>query len=164
MSPELKERFERACQAAVRAWPAEGQVLMLSVARCGYSRGDLLWVKETWCEYDGDDCRYEYRADNPDPLSLKWRSPLFMPRVASRLSLRVIDVRVQRLHDITEEDARAEGVEPRQRDGARGLGRSDDWSYIGPYHDRWEKLNGKRAPWATNPVVEVPTFERVPHG
>lgn len=79
--------------------------------------GDRLWVRETW---GGDDlCGYAYRADHPDwprfqgdgeQPSGPWRSPIHMPRPASRLTLEITDVRVQRVQDISEEDAKAEGV------------------------------------------------------
>lgn len=78
--------------------------------------GDRLWVKEavTWVSAWG----WRYRADNDD-LSEKreqgevglWRSPIFMPRRASRLTLPVTDVRVQRVQDISKVDAVAEGIE-----------------------------------------------------
>ena len=86
--------------------------------------GDRLWVRETWgCyqEFWGDAGYYLYKADYPDGAKKypfddeiscdlpKWRSPLFMPRAAARIWLEVVGVRVERVQDITEDDARAEG-------------------------------------------------------
>lgn len=83
-----------------------------------------------------------------------WRSPLFMPRWASRLTLRVTAVRVERLNDISEEDARAEGcavVDPSHHTCARDV-----------FAALWDTINGKRAPWSSNPWVWVVSFEVVP--
>lgn len=77
--------------------------------------GDRLWVREAWALYhDTDGASVVYRADTQDhggdaPPGTSWRSPIHMPRDASRLTLELIDVRVQRVQDISEEDAIAEG-------------------------------------------------------
>jgi hypothetical protein len=105
--------------------------------RCCYGQpGDLLWVRETWgAVWPADEpvplrhCEIEYRADLPPgctdrpgewpadegngPEVPKWRPSIHMPRWASRITLRITDIRVERLHDITEDDARAEGCEAR---------------------------------------------------
>ena len=103
------------------------------------SPGDWLWVRETWNDYcplwDGGWCGHgtkegiakdhlvAYRADNPrGELNVttskgeikkincsKWKPSIYMPRWASRLTLEITDVRVERLQDISEEDALAEG-------------------------------------------------------
>jgi hypothetical protein len=75
--------------------------------------GDLLWVRETWRE--GPDSLPEsifFFADEPWHKGAGWRPSIHMPRRFSRLTLRVTAVRVQRLQDISEEDARAEGIDP----------------------------------------------------
>ncbi len=93
------------------------------------------------------------------PAEIDWRSSMFMPRWASRLTLIVEDVRVERLQDISETDALAEGV---QRD-------SDGWrDYQMPqtqccatakasYQTLWDEINGDGA-WAANPWVAAYTF------
>lgn len=96
-----------------------------------YKRGDILWVRETWqyvytCD-DYDKCieitgRYVYFADDPMPFTywvdtdtgehkdqMPWRPSIHMPREAARIFLRVTDVRVERLWDMDEEAAIAEG-------------------------------------------------------
>ena len=82
-----------------------------------------------------------------------WRPSIFLPRWASRITLAIDSVRVERLQAITEEDARAEGVEhhkPAEGD-QNGLVNAARYNY----ERLWDKINGKRAPWATNPWVWV---------
>jgi len=115
-------------------------------------QGDLLWVRETWCDgYPGSADPILYRATYHGGCDHKWRPSIFMPRWASRLSLRVTAVRVERLQSISEEDAVAEGVHrslsipgETARDVYRGL---------------WDTINGKRGPWITNPFVWVVSYE-----
>lgn len=91
--------------------------------RCPYGEpGDRLWVRETfaWCNHEGEQPSDEvlthvlFRADGEarDVDSLRWTPSIYMPRQISRISLAVTSVGVERLHAITEDDARAEGVEP----------------------------------------------------
>jgi hypothetical protein len=177
-----------------------------------YQVGDVLWVRETWQHVFEDvrgrrytDPRFvtgqymcrnwiEYAAtprDDSEPP--RWRSPIHMPRWASRLLLRVEDVRVQRVQEITEGDAQAEGVErlftQEECDSVVGLigtkpedygwknylwhGNLDvtskqvnSWDHqyssyssaIGSFSSLWQKINGKRYPWASNPWVWAITF------
>jgi hypothetical protein len=80
--------------------------------------GDQLWVRETWshdaCSVPGFGPYYkaDYKAAEVAPATLRWISPLFMPRWASRITLELTDVRVQRVQQISDDDAKAEGVEP----------------------------------------------------
>ena len=80
----------------------------------------------------------------------RWRSPIHMPRWASRITLEVTDVRVERLQDISEEDAEAEGMrESIVLPGDRG-------SFVPEFADLWHFLNEKRGfGWDTNPWVWV---------
>ncbi len=101
--------------------------------KCPYGKpGDRLWVRETWglCRFsdatdwyrgkvgptrDGDPLReanrLEYRADHgPQQEHCFWRPSRLMPRWASRITLEITDVRVERLHSISDADIRAEGV------------------------------------------------------
>jgi hypothetical protein len=85
--------------------------------------GDMLWVREAWrawSQYDdwppsrlppGVDV--QYIADASAPWSSRYRSPRYMPRWASRITLRITDIRVERLQDISEDNARTEGCEAR---------------------------------------------------
>ncbi|MGA0540693.1 hypothetical protein [Neotabrizicola sp. VNH66] len=74
-----------------------------------YAPGDRLWVRETFFGGHPGCANIIYRADGESVI--RWRSPIHMPRWASRLTLTVTDVRVQRLQEISEADAVAEGIE-----------------------------------------------------
>jgi len=78
-------------------------------AKCPFGvPGDRLWVRETWQDIGAADRpEYVYAADGE--WSGKWRPSIHMPRWASRITLEVVSVRVDRLEDISEEDAKAEG-------------------------------------------------------
>ena len=83
-----------------------------------YEQGDVLYVRETWCSrYDGE--KYFYLADKCtkreekkllDYGEVKWRSSIHMPKEAARIFLKVKDVRLERLQDITEKQAESEGL------------------------------------------------------
>lgn len=136
----------------------------------GFPEPSRLWVRETWAEADG---RYSlvpiaYRADGDAPhLGVwKWRSPLFMPRWASRILLDVTDVRVERLQDLSGEDARSEGIEvPRCSCepcvSSSTMCTADAGVYVEDFAHLWDSINGKRAPWSSNPFVWVVSFRRV---
>lgn len=90
--------------------------LINTAYKAPYQRGDILYVRETWCK--GLE-RYIYRADYSDTekfyrdgkeIEMKWHPSLHMPKDAARIFLRVTNVRVERLQDITPNDAENEGV------------------------------------------------------
>ena len=132
--------------------------------------GDLLWVRETWREAgsiqreDGKipsigtpDQVYYYADDKAAFCDGPWRSPIHMPRWASRILLRVTEVRVQRVQEISEEDARAEGVEKLTMDDLGGTWRT----YRRGFHAAWDSLNAKRGyGWETKCWVWAISFER----
>ena len=140
--------------------------------RCRYAIGDRLWVRETWCQQacmvHGDllPGKAHYRADGYEvrhvdgPGKSPWRPSIHMPRWASRITLEVTAVRVERLQDITEEDARAEGVEPTVMVAAGVPEREVLVPAVGVYRNLWDRINGKRHPWASNPWVWVVSFRR----
>lgn len=83
-----------------------------------------------------------------------WRPSIHMPRWASRILLEITEVRVERLQDISEHDARAEGV---TADQYRGLERA----FARAYSELWEQINGAGS-WAANPWVWAVSFKPVP--
>ena len=126
--------------------------------RCPYGApGDLLWVRETWARV-GHPERTVFRAERADDYQwsaapgFRWSPSIHMRRGLSRIDLEVTAVRVERLHDITEEDARAEGVQP----GSLSV---FDSFYIGAFADLWESINGERASWHSNPWVWVVAYK-----
>lgn len=135
-----------------------------------YHAGDILWVRETWCKLFG---LYHYRSDtltgNDEQFhqaitDAKWRPSIFMPREACRLFLRVTDVRAERLQEITEDDARAEGCITfceKIGDGKFNDVLEFDLTATDAFKELWDNLNAKRGyGWETNPWVWVYTFER----
>jgi hypothetical protein len=127
--------------------------------RAPWAVGSRLWVRETWRQAVsltptklrvGE--RIVYRADDGVPQGV-WRPSIFMPRWASRIDLEVTGVRVERLQEITEEDARAEGVT--RSDGAHPESARNAYARL------WDAINGKRAPWASDPMVWRVEFRRV---
>jgi hypothetical protein len=136
-----------------------------------YAPGDILWVRETWCKHQ----EYYNNGANvfPEPHFIfkadgvkadKWRPAIFMPREAARIFLLVKDVRVERLQDITEEDARAEGVLWERARKINQLETSDSIydNAKALFMRLWDNLNAKRGyGWDTNPWVWVISFERI---
>jgi hypothetical protein len=105
----------------------------------------------------------------PDPYAIWHRKPsIHMPRWASRITLEVTSVRVERLQDITEEDILAEGVLERLHNdriyGEMPVGAFDGKCYVdlvSLWKSGWDSINGKRAPWSLNPWVWVIGFEQL---
>ena len=119
--------------------------------KCPYGGpGDQLWVREafTVCA----DNNIFYRADGkPDPWDgVRWKPSIHMPRLASRITLEITGVRVERLQDISEEDALAEGV-------TRSA--LDPWNRTA-FARLWESINGPDS-WDANPFVWVVEFKKV---
>ena len=95
----------------------------------------------------------------------RWRSARFIPRWASRLTLDVVAVRVERLQSITEDDARAEGVRATDAaavfEGGAGRRRDMERTARGAFACLWDSINGDRALWSTDPWVWVVEFRAV---
>lgn len=154
--------------------------------RCTYGQpGDRLWVRETWQVVDGSERArrivtdpspsrgwIEYAATvhpghEPPP---RWRPSIHMPRWASRILLEITAARVERLQDISGEDAVAEGI-ARDGDGYERfhvdpdapLGQSFTRNPVLAYRGLWEKINGVGTGDA-NPLVWVIEFKRVEGG
>jgi hypothetical protein len=130
-----------------------------------YKPGDLLWVRETWShesptDFKEDDGHYVYKAEMPDEYvtnSPGWKPSLFMPKSACRLWLRIKDIRVERLNDITNNDALAEGT-PDLRTIENNYDMKDCFRIL------WDSINKKTYPWESNPWVWVVEFERCEKG
>lgn len=117
--------------------------------RCPYGIvGQYLWVRESLYQFGG---RIEYAADYGAPSFTRKTTPsIHMPRWASRLTLRITDVRVERLQDISETDSLAEGI---QKVGSRWEAQgicATPVSAVDAYRLLWSYINGAGS-WATNP-------------
>jgi hypothetical protein len=146
--------------------------------------GDRLWVRETWAPHaDEEEAARNwtkdvpftssghqkpevfYRADGGDPFTNNWRPSIFMPRWASRITLELTEVRVQRLQDISEEDAIAEGIESNLDDGMRYYGPLNG-GHVDPrvaYQWLWKDINGDSS-WDANPWVWALSIQRSTNG
>lgn len=159
----------------VGVWAAPGKTA------CPYGRvDDRLWVREKHARTESPCARVHYFADNPqmptiterhDAGLLKIYPSIFMPRWASRITLEIINVRVERLQEITEEDAIKEGIlklnfykllDQRQVDDMnhRILGDFSPY-YVRQFQSLWNSINGKTYPWSSNPFVWVIEFKRM---
>ncbi|WP_216726113.1 hypothetical protein [Hymenobacter siberiensis] len=161
----------------------------IGTVRCPYGQpGDRLWVRETLTDLGGDGTWY-YAADK-EPLALddytgilmseKPTIPsIFMPRVASRILLDIVEVRAERVQSITEADAVAEGILYFGRD--QRPGGQDRYKHYGKYKNPsaepihaafngvlakksyetlWASINGDES-WDSNPWCWVVKFRRV---
>lgn len=144
--------------------------------KCPYGQpGDRLWVRETWnawrqcnleynewdtCGFAPSEIKERYGAVKLEYAATSesvgpWRPSIHMPRWASRITLEIMSVRVERLQDVSEEDARAEGCEWSQ------------WSFPNStrpgksaYRALWESIHGHGS-WDQNPWVWVVEFKEV---
>lgn len=148
--------------------------------RCPYGQpGDRLWVRETWQGplLDSEEHEAQFSEDGPDAFKkpgfcayratdtldaidadgkdLGWRPSIHMPRWASRILLEIVSVRIERLQDISDADAKAEGV---------ALPPSTCTMYDGiwrdGYRNLWQFINGQGS-WDANPWVWVIEFKRI---
>ncbi len=136
---------------------------------CPYGMpGDLLWVRETWATPGNYDhikpslltdhmmdakSNIVYRATEEYPVYFNWRPSIFMPRWASRITLRVVDVRVETLWDMTVSKMIAEGVAEIE---------NNDKHPLTPFIALWDSINADRGhAWYTDPWVWVVEFEVV---
>ncbi|MCK6414710.1 MAG: hypothetical protein L6Q63_04005 [Giesbergeria sp.] len=141
-----------------------------AMMRCPYGkRGDRLWVRETFQRFT-DDGETLYKAD---PAGLKamnelrrdecaearWRPAIHMPRWASRITLEITSVRVERLQDIDISAAQAEGVSDTGSLILDSAG-NEQGGPIAEYAVLWEQINGPGS-WDANPWVWVLEFRRI---
>ncbi|WP_272516886.1 hypothetical protein [Providencia sp. PROV209] len=151
---------------------------------CPYGKvGDRIWVRETWqgplvdvekaydlfkdptpykkvenCVYKADGGYAPEYIDCDDNFRQGWRPSTQMPRWASRITLEITDVHVERLQSISEEDAKAEGFDNSQSDAANSIGWFE--KPIRAFRRAWENIYGTDG-WDSNPWVWVIEFKRV---
>jgi len=125
--------------------------------------GDLLWVRETWRKSSPiEKDQVYYRAGTSGATDMKWKPSIFMPKKFCRIWLKNKDIRVERLQDISEEDAIKEGCEI-----GHGIDDSSPFFAKDAFETLWDSINGhprkdgKDISWSANPWVWVVDFERV---
>lgn len=151
-----------------------------AILACPFGQiGDRLWVRETFAVGEGVIYREDWsRTCDPKILKGKWKPSIFMPRDLCRISLEIVSVRVERLNDISEADAEAEGLErfspnswknyefktahPRSGEVIsdekhRTLSYSDT---VRSFKSLWQSINGSGS-WEVNPWVWVVEFKRL---
>jgi hypothetical protein len=128
-------------------------------AVASYRPGDILWVRETWGKDENGE--YVYRTnygttedDSFPPSMFKWKPSIHMPREAARIFLKVTNVRVERLQDITEDEAIKEGAKAYGQNNCSGTSARIAFAEI------WDRTTTEYE-WRTNPWVWVYEFERV---
>lgn len=152
-------------------WQNRDDIKRVLVERCPLGQpGDRLWVRETW---DADYPTVRYGADNMfriieleehrqqliklfDTQRGEWRPSIHMPRWASRITLEITDVRVQRVQEISEEDARSEGLDSVPEQWRGGFAES----YREQFGRLWSSIYGAES-WDQNAWVWAVTFRRV---
>lgn len=153
-----------------------GDVIESEAIRCPYGTpSDRLWVRETFWHREASHADYlmdyRYCATEPTPpgsvdhndyhtLEGYWRKmpSIFMPRDASRITLEVTGVRVERLLEISEQDARLEGIDIGGfRSSTEGIA---GYEHRIQFRELWESINGPGS-WDANPFVWVVEFRRV---
>ncbi|WP_286237941.1 hypothetical protein [Neptuniibacter halophilus] len=154
-------------------WSSDG-IGRTSLSDAVYARpparaGDLLYVRETWRQFDSaDECDHMdfpcscptngapiFRATHDDGESA-WKPSIHMPRWASRLTLRITSVRVERLQDISQKDAIAEGCDSSESAAANSTGWYE--KPVRAFQRLWESTYSEDN-WASNPWVWVVEFE-----
>lgn len=142
-----------------------------------YQVGNILWIRESWNYNDDLEEPYVYKQKHANEFlpeyhnPLKWKPSIHMPFEAARIFLKVIDVRVERLQNISNEDAIAEGIKPLLMSNQQLIeqgqlyqnyfqngkfmdGLPPFWSF----NSLWCKINGGKS-WESNPWVFVYEFE-----
>jgi len=184
INPQPPEEFEAPYLDKDGRWKVcennSPDVLRTYQLHCPYGvLGDHLWARETFANINkpGIKPEYIYRAD---PVEIdeyendggKWKPSIHMPRWASRITLEIVSLRVERLQDISEEDARAEGIkEKRWQDlkkcpmsliGGIGSTLPSCPQYRYGFYELWDSINAKRGcSWESNPWVWVIKFKRI---
>jgi len=163
-------------------WIDEKPVIAFMRQFCPYGQvGDRLWVRETFCCHSTQGI--VYKADFPDS-PLLWKPSIHLFRADSRIDLEITDIRVERLQEITEDDAIAEGIEKHTDSGNNIFwyeitsdyhGSTQSTTPIEAYMKLWDSINAKPHwvytdmgklwhsgySWESNPFVWVISFKRV---
>lgn len=162
------------------AWFSDNKSRIPAVFKCPYGGvGDRLWVRATWSKnFKGQMLfKYQYEElvemfrpdDRPDWLpalppwpKLKWKPSIHLLKEDAEIWLEITGVRVERLQDISHDDARNEGVDAfRDMRFATALGGITVSPAVLNFRELWDSLNAKRGSWDDNPWVWVIEFRKI---
>lgn len=131
--------------------------------------GDTIWVRETWqhtsefgINNQDENAGYIYKASEngkdweENTEGWKWKPSIFMPKDACRIFLKITNIRVERLQDISELDAECEGAKKMQLEHLGGAFPN----HKSGFESLWQSINGKES-WDSNPYVWVIEFETI---
>jgi hypothetical protein len=177
--------FDQAGRFSFR-WKGGERILNV---RCPYGGvGDRMWGRETYCHKADpitaivSDTEFWYRASNPEVIKVDgdgfqefrkdgweaspWLSPMFMPRLASRILVEITELRVERVQEISEKDAKAEGASSIIWHGETAYAFKDNLplsTYKAGFANLWDSLNKKRGyGWDRNVWVWPIGFRLLP--
>lgn len=149
-----------------------------------FKEGQRLWVREAFAlvgssdpgfplyrasGYEAECLRHGFDKPYPPEQEVKWKPSIFMPRTLSRILLEIVEVRIERLNQISSEDAIAEGLMRMPFASALAQGTGCAWGFegdrrhgsaISAFAALWNHVNGEGA-WSLNPWVAAYTFRRV---
>lgn len=170
--PKAKYNTGAVCVSGYNVLPSNDNAVLIN--QCPYGKiGDVLWVRETHKKIQGG---FMYKAN---PMLIKktqslgptitgdarWKPSIHMPKSACRLWLEIVNVRVQKLNDINDLDAKSEGINK-----MLGYYRDYNSKYSGlaahifmpkqSFISLWQKINGEES-WSLNPWVWVITFKKI---
>ena len=132
--------------------------------KCPYGQvGDVLWVRETWAYtmvQDETKLGYVYKADEYIENEVKWKPSIHMPKEACRLKLRITNIRVERLQDISPKDVVKEGIEGSDGHWKNYLNGGEELYRTDSFRTLWQSINGEQS-WDDNLWVWVIEFERL---
>jgi len=142
--------------------------------KCPYGKvGDVLWVRESYANAGSHfvykDAGWKYWLDEEDREMkydpIKWKPSIHMPYSACRIWLKITEIKIERLHDITEEDAIAEGISlnPSLSEIVGGFTTDNIMHFYKAtdcFKSLWDLINGEES-WNLNPWVWVIEFEKI---
>lgn len=154
------------------SWPDYPNFPSIKIKNRYGQKGDIFWVRETFCKSLDVPGEYYYKASNPEVCTedcdgSPWKPSIHMPKDAARIWLKRTGTRIERLGDISEEDAIAEGIH-REWDGTAYWYKNylDTFpsNFKGvpkrSFQSLWNSINGPES-WDANPWVWVLEFERI---
>lgn len=166
--PSLPEK--QISKMVIKDWILyDGNHENIGTIKAPYKVGDVLWVRETSYECISENLQgvFYYKATMLSSWSFKWKPSIFMPKKACRIFLKIKSIKVERLQDISEEDAKAEGVKFLPNGSYRNYHEEEiDQNYMYTkqakisFETLWESINGFDS-LASNPYVFVYEFEQI---